>query len=59
MAKERILMVKILEKTHKELMRLKYDLKEVKSASQTIQFLIDFHKKRWNYKKHLKSKLES
>ena len=43
---ERILMVKIKEKTHKEIMKLKYDLKEVKSASQTIQFLLNFYKKK-------------
>ena len=44
---ERILMVKVGEKTHKELMQLKYNLKEIKrkSASNTIQFLIDFYKK--------------
>jgi len=44
---ERILMVKVREKTHQELMRLKYNIKETKrkSASQTIQFLLDFYKK--------------
>jgi len=44
---EKILMVKVGEKTHKELMQLKYNLKEIKrkSASTTIQFLIDFYRK--------------
>jgi len=36
----KILMVKIGEKTHKELMRLKYKLGE-RSASTTIAFLIE------------------
>ena len=40
-------MVKVIEKTHKELMQLKYNLKEIKrkSASNTIQFLLDFYRK--------------
>ena len=43
---ERILMVKVREKTHNELMGLKYKLNlRPKSASNTIQFLIDFYRK--------------
>ena len=41
-----IKMVKVINGTHQELMRLKYKLKGVRSASETIQFLMDFYKKK-------------
>jgi len=43
---KKTLMVKVKENTHQELMRLKYKLKKVRSASETIQYLLDYHKKK-------------
>ena len=50
---ERFLMVKVKEKTHSKLMELKYKLNiKPKSASNTIEFLINFYKKNKKFHSH-------